>query len=190
MICKWCGNSLSASQTTCKRCGKAVPALSDCGGFYDLVPNARNAANAQNAPVQNAPVTRPAVPTKAPAKKKPTRNYLLLGAAAVIAVAFILLFIELFTLQGRIVWLTGRVADLEDTLDEISEIVVIPSEGEDPDPTDPGSTRPGAASPKPSDPQPSEPAESNPAESEPAKTEPAESKPADSESTGNWPENE
>lgn len=188
MICKWCGNSLSASQTTCKRCGKTVPALSDCGGFYDLVPNARNAAGAQNAPVQSvpvqsAPVTRPA----APAKKKSNHNYLLLGAAAVIAVAFILLFISLFTLQGRIVWLTNRIAALEDELDEISDIVVIPSGDEDPDPTDPGASNPGASNPKPADP---EPAGSKPAATEPSEPEATEGESVATEPTGNLPEND
>lgn len=38
MFCKWCGGSLAPSDSKCKRCGKEVPALSDCGGFYDLVP--------------------------------------------------------------------------------------------------------------------------------------------------------
>ena len=41
MFCKWCGGSLTPSDSKCKRCGKEVPALSDCGGFYDLVPDAK-----------------------------------------------------------------------------------------------------------------------------------------------------
>lgn len=41
MFCKWCGNTLFPTETKCKRCGKEIPALSDCGGFYDLVPTAK-----------------------------------------------------------------------------------------------------------------------------------------------------
>ena len=41
MICKWCGNSMETRETVCRRCGKEVPAKSDCGGFYDLVPDAQ-----------------------------------------------------------------------------------------------------------------------------------------------------
>ncbi|MBR6762490.1 MAG: hypothetical protein IKM13_01920 [Clostridia bacterium] len=40
MFCKWCGGNLAPADTKCSRCGKEVPALSDCGGFYDLVPDA------------------------------------------------------------------------------------------------------------------------------------------------------
>lgn len=37
MICKWCGAPMDRAAKTCSRCGGERPALSDCGGFYDLV---------------------------------------------------------------------------------------------------------------------------------------------------------
>ncbi len=40
MFCKWCGATISESSTRCKRCGRNVPAMSDCGGFYDLISTA------------------------------------------------------------------------------------------------------------------------------------------------------
>ena len=40
MICKWCGAELKPAEKRCSRCGKENPPLSDCGGFYDLVPRA------------------------------------------------------------------------------------------------------------------------------------------------------
>ena len=46
MFCKWCGGNLTPSDTKCKRCGKDIPALSDCGGFYDLIPNERKPVEA------------------------------------------------------------------------------------------------------------------------------------------------
>lgn len=61
MFCKWCGGNLTSYDTKCKRCGKEVPALSDCGGFYDLVPNAKKIVEVQSAPVvvQSAPAVMP-----------------------------------------------------------------------------------------------------------------------------------
>lgn len=41
MFCKWCGGSLAPSDLKCRRCGKEVPARSDCGGFYDLISDAQ-----------------------------------------------------------------------------------------------------------------------------------------------------
>ena len=52
MICKWCGNSIPASATKCKRCGKEVPAMSNCGGFYDLVSTPANGNQPQTPAVQ------------------------------------------------------------------------------------------------------------------------------------------
>lgn len=40
MICKWCGSTKKASERICPACGRESPALSDCGGFYDIVPQA------------------------------------------------------------------------------------------------------------------------------------------------------
>lgn len=59
MFCKWCGGKLTPSDTSCKRCGKEVPALSDCGGFYDLVSNEKK--NAEKTPFQASPAAAPQV---------------------------------------------------------------------------------------------------------------------------------
>ena len=59
MFCKWCGGKLTPSDTSCKRCGKEVPALSDCGGFYDLVSNEKK--NAEKTPFQAPPAAAPQV---------------------------------------------------------------------------------------------------------------------------------
>lgn len=45
MFCKWCGANISGSATVCDRCGRETPAMSDCGGFYDLVPKAKEMSN-------------------------------------------------------------------------------------------------------------------------------------------------
>ena len=38
MICKWCGAEINRAENRCNRCGRENSPLSDCGGFYDLVP--------------------------------------------------------------------------------------------------------------------------------------------------------
>lgn len=51
MICKWCGAKVEAGQRNCPSCGREIPPVSDCGGFYDIVPGAaRPAPAAQNPP--------------------------------------------------------------------------------------------------------------------------------------------
>ena len=37
MICKWCGAALPDHAQVCGRCKREIPALSDCGGFYNLI---------------------------------------------------------------------------------------------------------------------------------------------------------
>lgn len=44
MICKWCGAAVDAAMKKCPTCGREIPPLSDCGGFYRVVPTAAQAA--------------------------------------------------------------------------------------------------------------------------------------------------
>lgn len=37
MFCKFCGETLDPSQRKCRRCGREVPASTDCGGYYDVI---------------------------------------------------------------------------------------------------------------------------------------------------------
>lgn len=94
MFCKWCGATLDISNTKCKRCGKDVPALSDCGGFYDLVPNVKKIVEVQSVPVevQSAPAVMP--------KRKKNIKRMLVGlvtltVALVLAIALLILVIAL-----------------------------------------------------------------------------------------------
>lgn len=64
MFCKWCGGNLASSDTKCKRCGKEVPALSDCGGFYDLLPNVNKPVEVHAEPVE--PSEKPVNPSRKP----------------------------------------------------------------------------------------------------------------------------
>lgn len=59
MICKWCGAELTDTAGTCSRCGREVPAKSDCGGFYDMVFLPKGPAPVKQEPV---PAKRETVP--------------------------------------------------------------------------------------------------------------------------------
>lgn len=76
MFCKWCGADLPNSAKKCTRCGRDVPAKSDCGGFYDLVPNAKSVSTPGTDSSPKAPEVVPAhaepVKKDVPAKSKKT----------------------------------------------------------------------------------------------------------------------
>lgn len=67
MFCKWCGADLPSSANKCTRCGKNIPAMSDCGGFYDLVPNAKRRT-------AEGPVSTPVGPKVDPVNVDPVKN--------------------------------------------------------------------------------------------------------------------
>lgn len=56
MICKWCGASVRAADRVCSRCGREMLPLSDCGGFYDLVPLERETPPPEEAPRSMEPM--------------------------------------------------------------------------------------------------------------------------------------
>lgn len=40
MICKWCGATIKVTNGKCQSCGRDIPPISDCGGFYNVAPKA------------------------------------------------------------------------------------------------------------------------------------------------------
>ena len=109
MFCKHCGGNISASDTKCKRCGKAVPARSDCGGFYDLVPGK---------PVVAAMPTTGAEPTYAKdsdEKSKLPLELIIIAAAAlaIILILFVVMFIKIGKQADEITNLADEIAALE-----------------------------------------------------------------------------
>lgn len=87
MFCKWCGGNLSSSDIKCRCCGREVPALSDCGGFYDLVSSVK-----KDYEVQSVSVTLPER-TDNSAKKNSLLDIILLSFALILSVAVLLLII-------------------------------------------------------------------------------------------------
>lgn len=116
MICKWCGASMDAHETVCRRCGKEAPPRSDCGGFYDLVPAARNIIPA--APVQPQvpqPVAAPAVaPAVEPAAKKSGLPLVLGLLCCVLAVVAVVAFASGNSAREEIAALEEKIEAMEE----------------------------------------------------------------------------
>lgn len=148
MFCKWCGGNLASSDTKCKRCGKEVPALSDCGGFYDLVPNAKEPVEVHPGPV--VPPERPANPPRKPeppkevppARSKKAGKKSLLGLFALTVVGFALVILLLVIILGKVNQYSNEVNELRNDLRTINEkinAIQVPTE---PIETEPESTEP------------------------------------------------
>jgi len=148
MFYKWCGGNLASSDTKCKRCGKEVPALSDCGGFYDLVPNAKKPVEVHPGPV--VPPERPANPPRKPEPPKevpPTRSKKagkksLLGLFALTVVGFALVILLLVIILGKVNQYSSEVNGLRNDLRTINEkidAIQVPTE---PVETEPETTEP------------------------------------------------
>lgn len=89
MLCKWCGERITSAEKVCGRCGRKIPALSDCGGFYDLSPEAPRSASAQMESKQ---------PTNQPATQKKGRSRMpavLCVVSALLVVSVLLQFVML-----------------------------------------------------------------------------------------------
>lgn len=59
MFCKWCGETIQATDVNCPNCGRETPPMSDCGGFYNLKTPDTGAQPGGNPPtmiVKNCPV--------------------------------------------------------------------------------------------------------------------------------------
>lgn len=98
MICKWCGALLREGDMVCGRCGREIPPLSDCGGFFDLVPGARGGV-APAAPVMapNPVVEQPPVPQPDRSGVQPRNTFRRPGISNMIlmAVSVVLLVLTL-----------------------------------------------------------------------------------------------
>ncbi len=127
MFCKWCGGNLASSDTKCKRCGKEVPVLSDCGGFYDLVPNANKSGEVHTGPV--APPegsVNPPRKTELPREVSSTRSKKagkksLLGLSVITVVGFAIVVLLLVIILGKVNQYSNEVNGLRNDLQAINE---------------------------------------------------------------------
>ena len=113
MICKWCGATVDVTKGKCSVCGKELPPLSDCGGFYNVAPKAAQANPAPNAEQPaSQPVPGPMGQNRtegpAPNEKSKKRMTILLAAALVLLAAAVVFSIV------RSISLSKRIAALEE----------------------------------------------------------------------------
>lgn len=150
MICKWCGEVLKPGDSRCKRCRREIPALSDCGGFYDLVPQAESALpvaaqQPKPAPVEVRPERVPPIPVQSARRKQDhmVKN-IVFWVAIVLAVVFL---VQTISLSGKLETAEAQIRMLKDRNDSQNEDVnnisgnkpeVKP--GETPDPVQPEDT--------------------------------------------------
>ncbi len=129
MICKWCGDVIKPGAKACKRCHNEVQALSDCGGFYDLVPQARSEAAfpaaeppaaARSHPLPE-PV-RPVLPSRR--RRKSAAHNLVFWAAVLLAVVFL---ISTLSLSGKLTDAQAQIQRLENQLDAAEDIPTSPT---------------------------------------------------------------
>lgn len=127
MFCKWCGGNLVSSDTKCNRCGKEIPALSDCGGFYDLVPNAKKPVECDPEPAvltggtacQPQPPEPPKEPVPVRGKKRDKKSQL--WSTALTAFGFLIVIILLVTALNRMKRFEHEISGLQADLGGITE---------------------------------------------------------------------
>ncbi|MBQ9761546.1 MAG: hypothetical protein IJV82_00530 [Oscillospiraceae bacterium] len=146
MFCKNCGATISASDEKCARCGFQAPALSDCGGFYDLAPHAPKAA----APVMpKEPAPAPEAPRRevpAPARTSTLWIAVLGGLMLLILALQVLVLVKLADHENRIHNVSSNLSEMESIVNSSqpsnaingSENTNLPTDSTDPE----GSTPP------------------------------------------------
>lgn len=123
MFCKWCGGTLASSDIKCKRCGKEVPALSDCGGFFDLVPDARK-NTADQADYNTSPPSPP--PDSEGSKNKtstPKLNFkwIALPLVGIVLIMLLLLFNTINKYSNEVGELRNELSSMSERIDLIAQ---------------------------------------------------------------------
>lgn len=126
MICKWCGAAIDPAQKSCGNCGREIPPLSDCGGFYDVVPTRRPAAPTPSAPAApqaggsraaEHPAAKPQ-PTAAHRRGKHAPVLSIVTLALLLALALLFALRE-SALRRELSQLTSQAEEQEARIDEL-----------------------------------------------------------------------
>lgn len=123
MFCKWCGKAVNPSERSCPSCGRELPSLSECGGFYNLVPAARNVETGRRKS-DESPSLGKANPENELKQEKRTnesrerrrRKTLLLPA--IVCAAAIISLILLAIQQIRLAGISDRIKCIEQRVEE------------------------------------------------------------------------
>lgn len=124
MICKWCGAKIREKDRSCPRCGQELPPLSECGGFYDLVPGARQGVIPPVEPKSAVPPVPPVPPVNSstgyypPRKKKKNYGTFWLCVWAVLLLAVIALSVKSCSLSHELDVLDDRLSKVEKQSDK------------------------------------------------------------------------
>ena len=131
MFCKWCGKTIKTTDERCPECGRETPAMSDCGGLYNLKHSA-----AASTPIVPMPAKCPLVDRlearyekdRRAAKKHHTAMLASYAANAVVLLALLVV----------VVTLTIQIGELEDKIDFLQETSVAQDTepATDPNPSD------------------------------------------------------
>ena len=105
MICNWCGAVLDGKIESCAECGRKVPPMSDCGGFYHLFRQPQSAVQLNGIPpvspafrAEQRPVTPEGFEAPMP---PPRKNIAAIVLGILSGVLFILCVVLLILLLSR-----------------------------------------------------------------------------------------
>ncbi len=136
MFCKNCGATISVADEKCARCGFKAPSLSDCGGFYDLAPNAPRPAP--------APQAAPSTPAPAPRKSEGMGRWIILSILVLVILALqVVIFLKLADHENRLNNLFSMIEEAETKQTEPTTVPTEPDANEDP--SDPDNSEPETA---------------------------------------------
>ncbi len=100
MFCKWCGQTLASGELKCRRCGKEIPPMSDCGGFFDLIALSKpNSVETNTRPVSFPPISAQRQ-QPIPPKKRRKLPIIALVVISVLLIASVALNIFLLTVNN------------------------------------------------------------------------------------------
>lgn len=118
MICKWCGAPVDVTRGKCSACGRELPPLSDCGGFYNIVPGAaRPEAQPYVQQTHSAPQSSPEPVSPPPRRKK--RPVLPLVTLALLLLVGVLSVVLFLSLGSRLAALEQRIAANDSEIEQL-----------------------------------------------------------------------
>lgn len=115
MICRWCGKEVFPGQRNCGSCGREVPPLSDCGGFYQVVPDA--AQQKKDSYFQQPPKQMLQPPEHGRSGGGEKKWVLLFPVVGMVVLSLVLFAI----LNGRISKIAQQIEALQDALSDQTE---------------------------------------------------------------------
>lgn len=125
MICKWCGTAVDPAARSCSNCGHEIPPLSDCGGFYNIVPQAtRQVAPPPEPLTQNPPVADRQRTETNPSKRKGQRrkrNVLLPLLAFALVALGVFCLLQFQSMHRKLEALTVKNAEASQRIEALSK---------------------------------------------------------------------